>query len=247
MAIIALRAWYIPEYEPLSILEQRPHDLRLAKNSLLRSALRADFLDEVQAVRESQWFRRYLAGETVEFYIEGSGSYAIANIDIISHEIYFVKQEITSQFEPIVFFSHQQQQPDSSLTIYESLTKAIGELNKTWRIPLEVDQSPRTKNEPIKLKGAVMPRLKKSILFVADVSPIAFVNDEAIFSPQVCVEIGYALQVKRTDQILLVQLQDHGYFPFDLPFHQCLSVPDAKTLDKVLPSAIQQALQRFSL
>jgi hypothetical protein len=50
MAIISLKAWYIPEYEPLQSLSNRPHDLRLAKNSLLKSALRADFLDEIQVV-----------------------------------------------------------------------------------------------------------------------------------------------------------------------------------------------------
>jgi len=37
-------------------------------------------------------FQRYLEGEIVEFYIEGSGGYAISNIDLISHEIYFTKQ-----------------------------------------------------------------------------------------------------------------------------------------------------------
>ncbi|MEO1148538.1 MAG: hypothetical protein AAFY26_23450, partial [Cyanobacteria bacterium J06638_22] len=73
MAIIALKAWYLEEYEPIRELEKRPHDLRLSKNSLLKSALRADFLDDSDEVKESDWFQRYLDGETVEFYIEGSG------------------------------------------------------------------------------------------------------------------------------------------------------------------------------
>ncbi|AFZ43069.1 hypothetical protein PCC7418_0854 [Halothece sp. PCC 7418] len=33
MAIIALRAWYLQEYEPLREVMQRPHDLRLSTSS----------------------------------------------------------------------------------------------------------------------------------------------------------------------------------------------------------------------
>jgi hypothetical protein len=81
MAIIALKAWYLREYEPIRELEKRPQDLRLSKNSLLKSALRADFLDDSDTVKESEWFQRYLQGELGEFYIEGIGGYAIANVD----------------------------------------------------------------------------------------------------------------------------------------------------------------------
>ena len=67
MAIIALKAWYLDAYEPLRDLEKRPYDLRLSKNSLLKSALRADFLDDSDTVRQSTWFQRYLDGEAVEW------------------------------------------------------------------------------------------------------------------------------------------------------------------------------------
>ncbi|HEY9653974.1 MAG TPA: hypothetical protein V6C50_00650, partial [Crinalium sp.] len=73
MAIISLKAWYLQEYEPIKELEKRPHDLRLSKNSLLKSGLRADFLEDSAEVKQAVWFQRYLEGETVEFYIEGSG------------------------------------------------------------------------------------------------------------------------------------------------------------------------------
>ena len=49
MAIISLKAWYIEEYEPIKQLQKRPYDLRLSKNSLLKSALRADFRDRIAA------------------------------------------------------------------------------------------------------------------------------------------------------------------------------------------------------
>jgi hypothetical protein len=46
MAIIALKAWYLEQYEPIHQIVQRPHDLRLSQNSLLKAGLRADFLDD---------------------------------------------------------------------------------------------------------------------------------------------------------------------------------------------------------
>jgi hypothetical protein len=253
MAIIALKAWYVPEYEPLRSLLKRPYDLRLAKNSLLKTALRADFLDDSEIVRDSDWFQRYLSGETIEFYIEGSGSYAIANIDLISHEIYFVKQNILSNLEPTIFFSYQNQQPDSSDAIRETLETVLEDINKKSRIKLSLEQSHRPSNEPIKLKSALMSRLKRSLLFIGDVSPIAQVDSDPpqlLLSPQVCVEVGYALQSKSLDQILLIQLQntgDQGIFPFDLPIYQRLEVKDKKALAKHLPDAIARHLERFNL
>lgn len=121
MAIIALKAWYLQEYEPIRELEKRPHDLRLSKNSLLKSALRADFLDDSEEVKKSIWFQRYLEGEAVEFYIEGSGGYAISNIDLISHEIYFTKQEIMAHLEPTIFLCYQTEFSESSDLLREEL------------------------------------------------------------------------------------------------------------------------------
>ena len=60
MAIIALKAWYLSNYEPIRELEGRSHDLRLATNSLLKSALRADFLEDIEDVKQAAWFQRYL-------------------------------------------------------------------------------------------------------------------------------------------------------------------------------------------
>ncbi|MEE3718597.1 hypothetical protein V2H45_17795 [Tumidithrix elongata RA019] len=253
MAIIVLKAWYVPEYEPLRSLTSRPHDLRLAKNSLLKSALRVDFLDEIQVVQESEWFQRYLAGETIEFYIEGSGSYIIANIDLISHEIYFTKQEIMAHLDPTIFFSYQNQYPHSSEVIFAALETAIADINKKARIPLSLEQAHRLTDEPIKLKSAVMARLKRCMLFVGDVTPVAYTPTDPpqlLLSPQVCVEVGYALQAKRLEQILLIQIQDReedATFPFDLPIYQRMVAKDVKSLVKQLPNAIATHLQRFNL
>jgi hypothetical protein len=66
----------------------------------------------------------------------------------------------------------------------------------------------------------------------------------------VCVEIGYAIQSKRSEQILLAQMQRPdlpGQFPFDLPSSQILQFQDSTELGKILPQTIETQLLRFKL
>jgi hypothetical protein len=254
MAIIALKAWYLQQYEPIKELEKRPHDLRLSKNSLLKSGLRADFLDDSQDVRNSEWFGRYLEGETVEFYIEGSGGYAISNIDLISHEIYFTKLEVMAQLEPVIFFSFQNEYSTSTEALRNALSKTLETFNKRSRLPLTLEESRRPVGEPMRLNSTQMRKIRKSLLFIIDGTPVTRIEGEntplLIPSPNVCVEIGYALTAKRTEQILLVQMERQdlpGRFPFDLPNHQQLLFQKPEDLRKTLPSVMETLLQRFNL
>ncbi len=255
MAIIALRAWYLQNYEPVKELEKRPQDLRLSKNSLLKTGLRADFLEDSEEVKRSAWFGRYLDGETVEFYIEGSGGYAIANIDLSSHEIYFTKQAVVGQLDPIVFLCYQTEYGASSEALRSELLHTLDNLNKRSRVPLTLEESHRPMDAPLRLSSTLMRKIRKSLLFVADSTPIASIegtgkHTQLIPSPKVCLEIGYALQSKRTEQILLAEMERKdmsGQYPFDLPKYQRLSFENAAELGKILPQAIETQLRRFNL
>ena len=254
MAIIALKAWYLQDYEPLPEIEKRPHDLRLSKNSLLKSGLRADFLEDSQEIKQSTWFQRYLDGEIVEFYIEGSGSYTISNIDLISHEIYFTKQTAMAQMEPIIFLCYQTEYAPSSEALRDAVQKSLAALNTRSRLPLTLVESPRPSDGPVRLSRTMMRKIRKSLLFIADGTPIAQVEGketpQLIPSPNVCVEIGYAVQSKQTEQILLAQMQRAdlpGQFPFELPTLQCLPFKSSAELNKILPQMIETQLQRFKL
>lgn len=253
MAIIALKAWYLREYEPIREVEKRPHDLRLSKNSLLKSALRADFLDDSAEVREAEWFQRYLDGDTVEFYVEGSGGYAIANIDLISHEMYFVKQDSLSQLDPTIFLCYQTQFAESSDLLREELQTFIEKFNGRSRIPLTLEESHRLTDGPARLSSSLTRKIRKSLLFIADGTPILHLDGtppQLIPDPKVCVEIGYALQSKRSEQILLTQMERSdvpGQFPFDLPSTSRLPFRNKAELRKLLPQALEAQLQRFNL
>jgi hypothetical protein len=253
MAIIALKAWYLQEYESIRELEKRPHDLRLSKNSLLKSGLRADFLNDSDEVKKSVWFQRYLEGELVEFYIEGSGGYAIANIDLCSHEIYFAKQEVMAHLEPVIFLCYQGEYPESSDILREELQSLIDKLNGRSRLPLTLKESHRLSDGPARLSSTLMRTIRQSLLFIADGTPVTQVNSsppQLIPSPTVCVEMGYALQCKHSEQILLAQMERPdlpGSFPFDLPNQNRLVFKDRAQLRKTLTPLVQTGLQRFNL
>lgn len=253
MAIIALKAWYLREYEPIRDLEKRPHDLRLSKNSLLKSALRADFLEDSDGVKNSEWFQRYLEGDAVEFYIEGSGGYVISNVDLISHEMYFTKQEVMAHLEPTVFLCYQTEYTESSQLLRDEIQEYIDKLNKRSRLPITLEESHRLTDSPVRLSSNLMRKIRKCLVFVADGTPILQMAGspvQLIPSPKVCVEVGYALQCKRAEQILLAQMERSdmaGQFPFDLPSRSRIGFRNKTELRKILPQALEEQLQRFNL
>jgi hypothetical protein len=254
MSIIALRAWYLENYEPIHELEKRLPDLRLSKRNLLKTGLRADFLEEIEHVKSSNWFGRYLEGENIEFYIEGSGGYCLANIDLISHEMYFTKQVLLSQLDPVIFLCHQIEYPSASQALREAILQSLEILNLRSRIPLSFVESFRPKDAPLRLSSTMMRKIRKSLLFIADTTPITSMdgqqNPHLLPSPNVCIEIGYALQCKRTEQILLAQMQRpelEGQFPFDLQKGQILQFQDSEEISKILPIAMENQLMRFKL
>ncbi|MGC1309822.1 MAG: hypothetical protein WA885_21565 [Phormidesmis sp.] len=253
MAIIALKAWYLSNYEPIRDLEKRPHDLRLAKNSLLKSALRADFLEDIEEVKQAEWFQRYLEGDLVEFYIEGSGTYAIANIDLISHEIYFAKQDSLANLDPTIFLSYQNEYPDSSDLLREGIEAFIETFNKKSRIPLALNESHRISQGAVKINSSLTRQIRRSLVFIADGTPIHSIDGtppQLVPSPKVCVEMGYALQCKRSEQIVLAQMERSdmpGQFPFDTPTRNRFSFTKKSELTKALPQLLRERLQRFNL
>lgn len=253
MAIIALKAWYLEQYEPARELEKRPQDLRLSRNSLLKSGLRADFLDDSDDVRQSTWFQRYLTGEAVEFYIEGSGTYAIANIDLLSHEIYFTKQDSVVQLEPFIFLCYQTEYPESSALLRESLEKLLEKVNKRSRLPLTLEESNRAGEGALRRNSPLMRKLRQSLILIADGTPVTELPGtppSLLPSANVCVELGYALQCKRPEQIILAR-QDRddlpGHFPFEVPSEQQLVFHNGTDLAAQLKGIVEGQLKRYGL
>lgn len=246
MAIIALKAWYIKQYEPLKQILEKPCDLRLSRNSLLKTGMRADFLDERVEVETTKWFTSHIEGATVEFYIEGSGYYIISNIDLVSQEIYFTKQQSLSGLEPIIYFSLNEY---SDRDTVDTLNDTIADFNERSRIPLELEISPRPQDSPLRISKSQFKKIRQSLLYIADSTPIAAIEEKLLISSNVCVEIGYALESKDSGQILLLREENDltGTLPFDVSGYKELIFKNDKDLQTNLPKLMETLLQRFAL
>lgn len=98
-----------------------------------------------------------------------------------------------------------------------------------------------------------MRKLRKSLLAIADITAIARVEGDPpqlISSPKVCVEVGYALQSKRREQLLLAaqeRREMRGVYAFDLPRYQQVQFKNETELGQILPSAVETPLQGFNI
>lgn len=250
MAIIALKAWYLEHYQPIAEVIQRPHDLRLNRNSLLKSALRADFLDESHVIESAVWFQRYLEGEEIEFYIEGSGSYMIANVDLRSQEIYFTKKDTANWLHPYIYVSAQSVNMEAKAAIASALEQSIQTINKTSRITIELKFSISNAEESWRVNNTQLRQIRRSLLHIVDLTPLAANSGRLICDPQACLELGYSLQSKHTNQILLLSQKDsalEGVMPFNLPEHRQLSFSNGAELAKTLPTLLESSLQSYRL
>ena len=254
MAIIALKAWYLKQYEPIKKVIQEPCTLRLSRNSLLKTGLRADFLDDRFEIESSDWFERYLEGRTVEFYIQGSGNYLVSNIDLVSQEIYFTKCTSISGLEPIIYYSPQNLYQPANEALTNTLNSIIDKIAERSRIPLSLEITPRSSGSPLRVSNNQFSKIDKSLLLIADVTPISSLAGEEkpslLIDPNVCVELGYGIQNKDNGQILLVNMERPdlvGKLPFDMVGYKQLSFTDGDRLSKTLPKLVDTLLQRYSL
>ncbi|MGF1540936.1 MAG: hypothetical protein ACFCU5_10875 [Pleurocapsa sp.] len=254
MAIIALKAWYIEQYEPLKEIIKKPHTIRLSRNSLLKSALRVDILDDRTIVEASDWFSRYLTGETVEFYIEGSGNYIVSNVDLVSQEIYFTKKEVLATLDPVIYYSPQGSNGEITQATTAIVEQTVAKLSMRSRIPLSLEITPRPQDSPLRLSDSQLRKIRKSLLFIADATPIASIpgenNTSLILDSNVCVEIGYAIHSKDNGQILLLKMEKPdlaGKLPFDVSGYKQLNYSTTSELQKTLPKLTQALLQKFNL
>ncbi len=157
-----------------------------------------------------------------------------------------------AQLEPTIFFCYQTEYAIASDLLREEFQASLKTLNLRSRLPLTLIESSRPKNVPLRLNRTIMRKIRKSLLFIADTTAITRVEAketrQLIPSPNVCVEIGYAMESKRSQQILLVHQQRpelEGQFPFDLPIQQILLFQDSEELNKILTEAVETQLARF--
>ena len=158
-----------------------------------------------------------------------------------------------AHLEPTIFLCYQTEFAESSELLRQELTGLLERVNQRSRLPLTLEESHRLTEGATRLNSTLMQKIRKSLIFIADATPILQFEatpPQPIPSPKVCVEVGYALQCKRPEQLLLAQMDRatiNGQFPFDLPSQNRLLFRNKTDLHKVLPPALETQLQRFNL
>ena len=178
----------------------------------------------------------------------------VSNIDLVSQEIYFTKCTSISGLEPTIYYSPQHHDELANSAITSVLEALVDKLASRSRIPLSLEVTPRSLESPLRISNSQFRKISKSLLFLADVTPISSISGEKqpelLVDPNVCVELGYSIQTKDNGQILLLNRSREdlvGQMPFDVANYKQLSFGNAEELAKSLPKLMNTLLQRYSL
>lgn len=208
------KCWHIKTavYD-LDVLAKDKPDIRLIKKSILKLGYRAFFVNDRSEVEESEWYRNYLLGGNGLFYVEGSGVYRLANIDLTDNELYFEKDNLPTGFKPWIFYSWQSDYNPSRTSIKSGLEAAIEEINqnRSPKATLEIVESTRPADGADDIVSTIKRNLDRCLLAVFDITNTSIVPNgegkpsKAYPNANVVFEMSYALQRKRKDQIILVK------------------------------------------
>ncbi|WP_448379911.1 hypothetical protein [Gloeomargarita sp.] len=253
--MLIVKAWHLDRPLLPEDVETLPPTLRLSKKSLLKTAFRGFFVDDAAAVQQAAWFHSFLAGEKVEFYVEGSGTYELANMDLVSREVYLVRTSLPPALPPLIFFCDQTDYPEASTRIGAVLTQTLARLQETHTLghKLRLVRPQRLPDGTTRLDTHVRRLIRQALLVVADTTLLTSVQGKGYPSPNVCLEVGYALVAKKPYQIKLVSWPPpdpqlaKAIFPFSISDELRLLPQDEADLTQQLTAALTDVLKRFRL
>ncbi|MBF2099261.1 MAG: hypothetical protein IGQ88_12935 [Gloeomargaritaceae cyanobacterium C42_A2020_066] len=234
-------------------IESRPADLRLQKKSLLKAGLRAFFVEDRDLIGQVPWFRAFLAGEEVRFYVQGSGVYHLANMGCVSQEVYLVRAPLPPVAPPSIFLCDQTDYLASSQTLGTLLTQAIVQVKQVDSVNLRLQTLPRPAAGGIRLDTELRRRIRQAPVVIADVTPVAVLGGQGLPSSSVCLAAGYALMAKAPHQVRLVNLgRPEASFqnlehPFSLSKELYLNAAHPQQFATTLVTYLEEVLRRYRL
>lgn len=212
MQLTRVKCWYVGDaiYDIAQVAAQ-PQTLDLVKKSILKSGYRAFCLTDRAVIEQSIWYQLHLTSDTVVFYIEGSGLYKLANVDLVENEFYFEKSTLPAGYQPWIFYSWQSDYNASRGQIREGIDKAVSLLNaRNPKSQLVVVESTRPEDGAENIVDAIKRNIDRSLMTVFDITNVSKVSatertSKSYPNANVVFELGYALSRKRSDQILIVK------------------------------------------
>ena len=236
------------------ISTQEP-ELQLIKRSILKNGYRAYCLNDREEIEEKQWYKNYLEGDRGRFYIDGSGLYKIANIDLVDSEFYFDRHNQAVGYRPWIFFSWQSDYNPSRSHIKDALTTIIEQINNN-RQPksnFELVESIRPEDGAEDITKAITKNLDRCLIAVFDITNVADVigNENEVSKSQpnanVIFELSYALQKKQPNQVIIIRQDRDGIatndVPFDLRQYRHIAYKTPKQLKNSLNKTIISTLE----
>ena len=251
-----IKAWYAPNPN------QHLNDIRsgepitIFKKSVLKTGYRAFLAIDIEDT-QPEWLQQFLLEDLTLFYIDGSGFYSLANIDLSDGELYFAKYNLPVGFQPWIFYSWQSDYNTSRNNITEALNRCIDHINtnRNPRSSISVVSATRQEDGADDIVQAIKRNIDRSLMCVFDITNVAQTPDAdpPRWHPNanVSYELGYALNRKRRDQIIIIQRTRNGEgsnttCPFDFAHHRRLNYTRPQQLRQDLPEIITAYLERIS-
>ena len=219
-----IRCWHITDgsAEP-SLIEKEAPTLRIFKKSILKTGYRAFASDERKEIENQPWYREFLLGDEIRFYIDGTGFYRLVNCDLVDNELYFERLNLPVGHKPWIFYSWQSDHNSSRTDIEDALKGAIEHINENLnpRQPLELVAATRPEDGADDIVKAIKANLDKCLFAVFDITSVARVSDndgKCYPNANVVFELSYTMARKKPDQVLLVKRKRADFSQDKVPF-----------------------------
>jgi hypothetical protein len=155
----------------------------------------------------------------------------------------------------VIFFSYQTEYPEGSNRLGRVLDQTIAQLRDTYALgkTIRLVRPQRLPDGTTRLDTDVRRLIRQALVVIADTTVLTSVQGKGYPSPNVCLEVGYALVAKKPYQVKLVawpppdpHLRD-AIFPFSISDELRLLPQDEADLAQQLTATLTDVFKRFRL
>jgi hypothetical protein len=230
MKFSPINCWLLTsEIADIDAIRSNDKDMQIVKKSILKNGYRAFLLDNKDVIETKQWYLDFLIGNEIRVYIDGSGVYKIANIDLSDNEIYFEKLNIPIGYKPWLFFSWQSDFNSSRSVVKEVLDEICEDINANFnpKQPIQIISPLREEDGAGNILDSLKKNIDLSLMFISDVTNVGQITEtqngqsvvtKNIPNPNVVFELSYSFVRKKIDQIIIVKKKREDLQPDILPF-----------------------------
>jgi hypothetical protein len=254
-----VKCWYVPASitDPDMVSREDP-SFSVVKKSILKNGYRGFAIEERSTIESQGWYREFLLGEEVRFYLDGSGIYRLANCDLTDNELYFERLNVPMGYRPWIFYSWQSDHNPSRSKIRDALEDAVRYINENLspKQPLEILESTRAEDGAKNIVEAIKSNIDRSMFTIFDITNVSKVLGEAMDggdkhypNANVVFELSYALARKNPEQVLMLK-QDRtkeissDSIPFDIDQNKRVDFSQPAKLKKEVKSILVDYLRR---